>query len=109
MSNPKHTEIRRLVGLLRKQLPLLLPVRVCFAKGYSDHGSADVVSGPTGKPKSFRIYLNDSKCYDCMIWTLAHEWAHCRIWREGSLDDHHHADFGVAWAESYRTLAGLLS
>lgn len=99
---------RRLVRLLRRKCPPLLPVRVYLREGIIDPTDRKVVGlswleSWNDVPHHFVIVCR-RRCWDVIKDTLIHEWAHPLAWQVGHakhLSKQHGPEWGLAFARVY--------
>lgn len=92
---------RSYVQALRDECPAHLPVRVRLVDRPPEWGAGVCHK----RPDHYSILIRRTECWQCMIDSLIHEWAHALHWEPmDETEDDHDSAFGVAFARCYRVI-----
>lgn len=96
-------EFKQWVKELRKEFPLLAPVRVYQRdlSGKSHFGDCTLAFDEDDRPLRFTIVVHKSS-RALMQYLLIHEWAHAYAWQEGQKVKNHGPHWGVAMSQIYQ-------
>jgi hypothetical protein len=95
-------QFKSCVAALRKEFPLILPVRV-YRRDLSNSDSSGfttLTSDDKGKPVRFIIVIHKSSI-SFMFHMLLHEWAHAYAWQEGKRVNDHGPEWALAMSKIY--------
>lgn len=103
MRKAKIRSYRKMLRVLRKRVPPMVPVHTRRRPLKDDLGTCCAVWGEENALLRFEITINSSMSWDATWQVLIHEWGHALAWREGhERCDDHGPEWGLACALIYR-------